>query len=169
MNDEHIILGLTPRTSPQCVSSMCTDMVCAVFMGGGWSDGASGLADHRTSEAETAGGRGPGRPPGKRILGRTGEGAGCMVVFFFFQAEDGIRDLTVTGVQTCALPISRCGGRARPAETARPPHRALPGRDRAPRLDALPRLLHAAALVHQDGRPVPARLQIGRASCRERV
>src|SRR5256886_9322627 len=27
------------------------------------------------------------------------------LVFFFFQAEDGIRDLTVTGVQTCALPI----------------------------------------------------------------
>src|SRR2546430_12607465 len=27
--------------------------------------------------------------------------------FFFFQAEDGIRDLTVTGVQACALPISR--------------------------------------------------------------
>src|SRR6266496_4869968 len=30
--------------------------------------------------------------------------------FFFFQAEDGIRDLYVTGVQTCALPIS---GRAK--------------------------------------------------------
>src|SRR3989440_12352842 len=29
----------------------------------------------------------------------------CMVLFFFFQAEDGIRDLIVTGVQTCALPI----------------------------------------------------------------
>src|SRR2546430_8577293 len=29
----------------------------------------------------------------------------CIVVCFFFQAEDGIRDLTVTGVQTCALPI----------------------------------------------------------------
>src|SRR2546430_4994731 len=29
--------------------------------------------------------------------------------FFFFQAEDGIRDLTVTGVQTCALPILRFG------------------------------------------------------------
>src|SRR5206468_8916544 len=29
--------------------------------------------------------------------------------FFFFQAEDGIRDLIVTGVQTCALPISRRG------------------------------------------------------------
>src|SRR2546426_7648171 len=27
-------------------------------------------------------------------------------VFFFFQAEDGIRDYKVTGVQTCALPIS---------------------------------------------------------------
>src|SRR5207245_6936732 len=32
---------------------------------------------------------------------------GVLVVFFvfFFQAEDGIRDATVTGVQTCALPI----------------------------------------------------------------
>src|SRR2546430_2875207 len=33
---------------------------------------------------------------------------GQRAFFFFFQAEDGIRDLTVTGVQTCALPIS-CG------------------------------------------------------------
>src|SRR2546429_6380157 len=29
-----------------------------------------------------------------------------MSLFFFFQAEDGIRDVAVTGVQTCALPIS---------------------------------------------------------------
>src|SRR5256885_8314999 len=29
-----------------------------------------------------------------------------MLLFFFFQAEDGIRDYKVTGVQTCALPIS---------------------------------------------------------------
>src|SRR5439155_4980288 len=29
----------------------------------------------------------------------------CYCVFFFFQAEDGIRDGHVTGVQTCALPI----------------------------------------------------------------
>src|SRR2546426_2341719 len=29
----------------------------------------------------------------------------CVVIFFFFQAEDGIRDYKVTGVQTCALPI----------------------------------------------------------------
>src|SRR5260370_4850929 len=28
------------------------------------------------------------------------------IIFFFFQAEDGIRDSSVTGVQTCALPIS---------------------------------------------------------------
>src|SRR6266446_9902865 len=31
-----------------------------------------------------------------------------MIGFFFFQAEDGIRDYKVTGVQTCALPISAC-------------------------------------------------------------
>src|SRR3989454_6086433 len=30
----------------------------------------------------------------------------CYLLFFFFQAEDGIRDYKVTGVQTCALPIS---------------------------------------------------------------
>src|SRR5256886_2786557 len=42
----------------------------------------------------------------------------CLVFLFFFQAEDGIRDLTVTGVQTCALPICAPGPRrtgARPA------------------------------------------------------
>src|SRR5256886_6768615 len=38
-----------------------------------------------------------------------------IVVFFFFQAEDGIRDLTVTGVQTCALPISKGDHLAREA------------------------------------------------------
>src|SRR2546428_3510838 len=32
------------------------------------------------------------------------------VIVFFFQAEDGIRDLIVTGVQTCALPISSASG-----------------------------------------------------------
>src|SRR2546427_8247263 len=44
----------------------------------------------------------------------------CFV--FFFQAEDGIRDLTVTGVQTCALPISipfGGGGRYGPSEMPR--------------------------------------------------
>ena len=35
-----------------------------------------------------------------------------IIDFFFFQAEDGIRDDLVTGVQTCALPIydKRCAG-----------------------------------------------------------
>src|SRR5207248_7286807 len=38
----------------------------------------------------------------------SGNGGGIIfdIFFFFFQAEDGIRDRTVTGVQTCALPIS---------------------------------------------------------------
>src|SRR2546430_2960792 len=35
----------------------------------------------------------------------SGVGVELFLHFFFFQAEDGIRDLTVTGVQTCALPI----------------------------------------------------------------
>src|SRR5467141_4280958 len=33
----------------------------------------------------------------------------CSRILFFVQAEDGIRDSSVTGVQTCALPIWRCG------------------------------------------------------------
>src|SRR3990167_6444768 len=37
----------------------------------------------------------------------------------FFQAEDGIRDLTVTGVQTCALPISRTDESCSPGASAR--------------------------------------------------
>jgi len=32
---------------------------------------------------------------------------GALIYFFFFQAEDGIRDVAVTGVQTCALPIRK--------------------------------------------------------------
>src|SRR2546430_8299034 len=40
-------------------------------------------------------------PIGGSVVLRRSEGD----VVFFFQAEDGIRDLTVTGVQTCALPI----------------------------------------------------------------
>src|SRR2546430_5067637 len=38
------------------------------------------------------------------------EGYQGKTYLFFFQAEDGIRDLTVTGVQTCALPISERPG-----------------------------------------------------------
>src|SRR2546427_483377 len=53
-------------------------------------------------------------------------------VFFFFQAEDGIRDLTVTGVQTCALPISLCF-----------PAKACPGADPDTNLPPARFLAHA--------------------------
>ena len=43
-------------------------------------------------------------------VGRGGDGVAAALdgwnEYFFFQAEDGIRDRLVTGVQTCALPIS---------------------------------------------------------------
>ena len=48
------------------------------------------------------------------VVGGGGGAGGGVGVFFFFQAEDGIRDYDVTGVQTCALPISntsRCESR----------------------------------------------------------
>src|SRR5258708_8005412 len=49
----------------------------------------------------------------------------CVSGFFFFQAEDGIRDDLVTGVQTCALPISiKCGTVLAPAVK---PRSAVPG------------------------------------------
>src|SRR3712207_9581736 len=73
---------------------------------------------------------------------------------FFFQAEDGIRDIGVTGVQTCALPIWAVARRSLEA-LARV-------RDRP-----VERLERIAAVVHRhEGRGAE---QIGRASCRERV
>src|SRR3712207_8487484 len=52
---------------------------------------------------------------------------------FFFQAEDGIRDIGVTGVQTCALPISGPDGRRRePDDLVVLPDR-VPGVDRRDR------------------------------------
>src|SRR5690349_22942646 len=81
--------------------------------------------------------------------------------FFFFQAEDGIRDLYVTGVQTCALPISLV---------------QVPEADRA-RVRGQARLGHELARVAIEGGDAHVRNetvdrrpeQIGRASCRERV
>src|SRR5256885_7566812 len=66
----------------------------------------------------------------------------CIGLFFFFQAEDGIRDYKVTGVQTCALPIS-----------CRPVPRAAAVHARG-QLAALERT--GPCDVHAD-RPVPAR------------
>src|SRR5256886_4927202 len=90
------------------------------------------------------------------------------VVFFFFQAEDGIRDLTVTGVQTCALPI--CDHRlatmpVRPLLIHSSERNELAlvecagGEAQSSR-----QTLHAKSI--RDRYP---RNQIGRASCRERV
>src|SRR5690349_24158406 len=42
---------------------------------------------------------------GETAMGLVALGVVFVMFFFFFQAEDGIRDLYVTGVQTCALPI----------------------------------------------------------------
>src|SRR5207302_3634364 len=69
--------------------------------------------------------------------------------FFFFQAEDGIRDFHVTGVQTCALPICNCGyhgiERARPIGGNRLEH--YPDSPRA--LDAMVAAIAAArATIH---------------------
>src|SRR2546430_5114526 len=89
-----------------------------------------------------------------------------VLFFFFFQAEAGIRVLTVTGVQTCALPISvrdahRRGRRVRRAARDRSDARRRAGRGRkagpALRAGVLPPARAAVAA------------QIGRASCRERV
>src|SRR5207245_4922094 len=49
--------------------------------------------------------RGRPRPPHRLPRGLQGDAGPPVCVLFFFQAEDGIRDATVTGVQTCALPI----------------------------------------------------------------
>src|SRR2546430_8145507 len=87
--------------------------------------------------------------------------------FFFFQAEDGIRDLTVTGVQTCALPIFGEGDagatRGQPSEQRRllllmtaPFDQKQEDQQRAQR--SAP---HVQVTV--------AAPKIGRASCRERV
>src|SRR6266581_7626956 len=49
---------------------------------------------------------GPGEPVGADLF----EHSAVDLVFFFFQAEDGIRDGRVNGVQTCALPIYKLSG-----------------------------------------------------------
>src|SRR2546430_10466076 len=88
----------------------------------------------------------------------------------FFQAEDGIRDLTVTGVQTCALPISPPrAGELRARAVALLDLRAQLSR---PRTGATAFLEHAVSLglrIEQLGGRLGELLEIGRESCRERV
>src|SRR5438874_12851524 len=84
---------------------------------------------------------------------------------FFFQAEDGIRDLYVTGVQTCALPISP-SGQCRPAFCEHTASAAGCFRQ-----DGTARMEKDYDLFErtQDGSLAWRGSEIGRASCRERV
>src|SRR3712207_9048820 len=84
-----------------------------------------------------------------------------MEVFFFFQAEDGIRDIGVTGVQTCALPIF--GGHGHEVAVR------LPARDDVDVDVAGEARAGDLPLVDADVEAVGPGGQIGRASCRERV
>src|SRR2546430_13576821 len=92
----------------------------------------------------------------------------CRLMCFFFQAEDGIRDLTVTGVQTCALPISKVAvGDARGVET----RHLLPDALEQLVVDAVDKHVVERVAAHAllDEKDLAASPQIGRASCRERV
>src|SRR2546430_7782094 len=90
---------------------------------------------------------------------------GSDVFFFFFQAEDGIRDLTVTGVQTCALPIcpSRDGKRRSWDWSGAVPCAAAWSKSWCSH-----RPLRTARWAAAAAAAFPV-AEIGRASCRERV
>src|SRR5256885_9526887 len=99
-----------------------------------------------------------------------------LCLFFFFQAEDGIRDYKVTGVQTCALPICRrrAGRRSDNGPEAPrpdPPEAAPVPPARAPVLSPARVSRLAQATWYRGPRPARGRggHEIGRASCRERV
>src|SRR5690606_40500197 len=94
---------------------------------------------------------------------------------FFFQAEDGIRDFHVTGVQTCALPILAVSSSLFDEASGRERLRASIGQIHyfdAPRVGlpgAMPDAGDNSALVADLSSELSDRWQIGRASCRERV
>ena len=86
--------------------------------------------------------------------------------YFFFQAEDGIRDWSVTGVQTCALPISFCEPRRLQNVTMHYPLMVfLKAGAELPNL--IPQVSQGE--VTDVGWFPLEKAQIGRASCRERV
>src|SRR5256884_4268705 len=88
-----------------------------------------------------------------------------LLFFFFFQAEDGIRDVAVTGVQTCALPILDRPDPAVDREVRRVLRMPILGvDDEGPCFQRLPELR-----VRHRRHVLSARDEIGRASCRERV
>src|SRR5207245_7374629 len=91
--------------------------------------------------------------------------------FFFFQAEDGIRDATVTGVQTCALPICAASVFRKAAfiRTQAHCHNGHVGDTAGLSMTPTPRRLLLQAAACTDATLRPRRGQIGRASCREGV
>src|SRR5437867_6997527 len=86
--------------------------------------------------------------------------------FFFFQAEDGIRDRTVTGVQTCALPILRSSGSPGCSRSWACASCGSPAA--SPCCGRISRTSLAISRRFPASKTSPLR-QIGRASCRERV
>src|SRR5688500_19862981 len=91
-----------------------------------------------------------------------------MRVFFFFQAEDGIRDYKVTGVQTCALPIFEgVSGRERPLYVL--PNGGGLGYGLFILDDASRDYLLGHIEEIPDALTRGSAWEIGRASCRERV
>src|SRR2546429_1721536 len=89
------------------------------------------------------------------------------LIFFFFQAEDGIRDVAVTGVQTCALPILE---RVRQTRGADQEKRAGPPPPRVDQpVDEVEVEVDEPEVVVDAVERAPEPGQIGRASCRERV
>src|SRR5256885_2728215 len=89
-------------------------------------------------------------------------------LFFFFQAEDGIRYYKVTGVQTCALPILRpsaCYPALCSTTLSHPPASAVRPRP----LLTLAIVRPAPEMAARIFQTCPTHWKIGRASCRERV
>src|SRR5439155_10465542 len=89
--------------------------------------------------------------------------------FFFFQAEDGIRDGHVTGVQTCALPISSCWLPRPPAGRRTKPTTAPSRADLLAQQELRQLPPHDARVPGGHQRDGRGAVEIGRASCRERV
>src|SRR2546429_5724587 len=90
------------------------------------------------------------------------------LIFFFFQAEDGIRDVAVTGVQTCALPICSRPLLLEIQALVAPTDLAMPRRV-ATGVDPKRLAMIVAVLSRHAGVALGQADEIGRASCRERV
>src|SRR5690348_17477674 len=91
------------------------------------------------------------------------------IFIFFFQAEDGIRDGRVTGVQTCALPICRKAADVQTAAAPPPVQPAAAAGAPTPGAGTTTRATATTTGTTATASRVRRRPEIGRASCRERV